>query len=184
MVPKLIEMVVFFSLLDPQASVLIKELGHDEWENREKASAALIKMDERPIRLLRIAMNSDDAEVRRRAKRIVEKYEGTLFPTKYKKMPWIDHLPKDFKGRNKALKDHLLQYKENHQWDNTGEYTPFRWATREFIVEYSRSGHSRKECVKLLDKMVESEEHWIEAQKAKNGGRYYPYKPFPLIEIE
>lgn len=171
-----LNLVLLLSLFDPEVSLLATQLGDDEWLVREKASAALVKMDERPIKVLRLLQVCDDAEVRHRANRIVRAYEGSLFPTKYGKMPWIDHLPSDFPDRDKIVSKYIDPYREYHQYDGEGDYKIFRDATADFILEYSKKGHSRKECVELLDKMAGSEESWIFINTT--GGKNF-YKALP-----
>lgn len=59
--------VVFFSLPDPAAELLARDLGNDSWLRRERTSAALVRLGERARPSLRHALHSPDLEVRRRA---------------------------------------------------------------------------------------------------------------------
>jgi hypothetical protein len=52
-----------------RAEVLIRQLGADEFSEREKASEALVKLGPAVLPLVRMAIQSTDAEVRKRAKR-------------------------------------------------------------------------------------------------------------------
>ncbi len=84
---------------------LVEQLGSGNFDEREKASAALDKIGEPALDALRQAAKSDDAEVRRRAEELVKKIEkraesaAVLVPKKvhlvYKDTPLPDAV-KDF----------------------------------------------------------------------------------------
>lgn len=171
-----LNLVLLFSLLDPEVSFLATQLGDDAWVVREKASAALAKMDERPIKILRFYQISGDAEVRRRANRIVEAYERRVVFNENKKMPWIDHLPEHFPDRQEIINKYLLPYKESHRYDSEGHYQVFRDATADFILDYCKKGHLKKEIVELLEEMAENEKQWLSFNT--NGGKNF-YKRMP-----
>ncbi len=174
--PYLINLVLFFALFDPEVTFLVGQMGDEEWAVREEASAALVKMDERPIKLLRIAQdpkNNPDLEIRRRANKIVRKYEGSIEPSNNENFPWIDHLPDDFVDRDLIIKRFIRPYRSQFRYDNH-EYQIFRDATKDFILEYSRRGHTRQECIRLLDLMVENQKTWVASQHPN-----YFYKTLP-----
>jgi len=153
-------------MMDPQTAILIQQLGNDDFFQREQTSKTLIKMDERPIHLLRlIGENSNDLEIVRRSQRIIKIYENTIQPSKYNKMPWIDHLPNEFPKKSKITWEYMDPYKNHHQYDPSGDYECFRFATSDFIIDYLRKGHNRKQCIDLLDKMSESEKKWTKSQQ-------------------
>ncbi len=56
-------------------ATLVKQLGHDEWEMREKASAALRKIGGPALAELKKALKSKDMEVQTRAESLVSKIE-------------------------------------------------------------------------------------------------------------
>jgi len=55
---------------------LVKQLGHEDFAVREKATAALVKMGEKAVPALEKALESDDLEVRLRAGRALRKIRG------------------------------------------------------------------------------------------------------------
>ena len=57
----------------PQSEVLIRELGSPSYEGREKASEALLRLGIAARPDLELALNSNDAEVRYRARKILAK---------------------------------------------------------------------------------------------------------------
>lgn len=167
----LISLVLFLNMLDPEVLTQIDKMGSNEWREREKASAALAKMDERAIPLLRMAVSyNTDAEIRARARRLVSRYENSLRPSdKDAKMPWIECLPKDWPDRDKLIEKTHGEL-DHPPWCEgyTGEDpVACRYATHDLVVELSRKGWSRKQVVKILDDMVENEKQW-----EMQGGRY------------
>src|SRR5215211_1904936 len=59
---------------------LIEQLGDDDFDTREMATARLKLAGEPALDALHKALKSDDLEVRRRARRIVTSVEGRLYP--------------------------------------------------------------------------------------------------------
>src|SRR4051794_5552289 len=59
---------------------LIEKLGDDDFDVREAATERLMLAGEPALAALRKALSSDDLEVRRRARRIVDSVEGRLYP--------------------------------------------------------------------------------------------------------
>lgn len=166
------------SSVDPEVTNLIKQLDNDSFRVREAASAKLLKMDERPIRFLRIAAEKGvSAEVRLRARRIVDHYENVK-PSKYNKLPWIDHLPKDFPDRAGVIKRHLEVYSAEVLYDYS-EWRALRWATRQLCRDLFKRGWDRRHVIELLDKMSSNEQKWLKNKKDN------PYKPiFDLCGVE
>lgn len=171
----LMNMVLFWSMFDPEAMVHIQKLGDDSWRTREAATKALIKMDERPVRLLiYVARSTSDPEVRVRADRIIARQYNALRPSgKDTEFPWIDCLPKNTPNRDKVLEKAFKDYGEPCYVDHImNQETTYRWATQEYAISLYNKGHSRKEIVKILDKMVKNEEQW-----QRSGGRYCAPSP-------
>lgn len=160
----LLGMVVMFHLLDPEVQVLVKQLGNDEWREREKASAKLKKMGERPMRILMYAeVYNTDLEIRRRAQRLVSHYMGDLIKcTKYDEIPWIECLPKDFPDRDKVLEAAFKKHGEpQYDWGYDGNgAVEYREATRSLMRAMYHKGWSSKKVRECLDKMADNEREW------------------------
>lgn len=82
-ITSLVTILIVFSvaLTDDKSdiSTLIMQLGADTQAARDKASAALEKLGPSVLPELRRALRSDDAEIRRRAKRLIETIEASIF---------------------------------------------------------------------------------------------------------
>lgn len=166
----LINLVLFWGMFDPEVMSHISKLGHDEWKTREAATRALIKMDERPVRLLiYVARSTSDLEVRRRADRIIARQYSQLKPSeKDAEMPWIECLPKNTPDRDKVLEKAFKDYGEPCYVDpRYNQEQTYRWATQEYVIRLYNKGYTRKQIVKILDTMVRNEKQWH-----RNGGRY------------
>jgi WD40 repeat protein len=63
----------------PDVPALIRQLGSDDFDQRELASKRLAEVGEDALELLRVAVRSSDAEVRRRASELVNLIERRMY---------------------------------------------------------------------------------------------------------
>lgn len=154
------------SLSDP----LIAGLGHDRQTVRRHSEAALSLLNMRlnlQGRLNRAYEDSRDPEVRKRLRRVMADYES-VWPS----VPGAeDYLPMIYsvslREKDFALVDYDkardLHMTHAAQADGCGYYKPanknlfHRWTTREYCSDLIRSGATRWEVQRVLDRAVKRE---------------------------
>lgn len=162
--------VMMIGLMAVTFEINMIKLDNDEWEDREAAHKVIEKfaLDEMFISRLKAEVKNEkaSAEVRRRVKRILNKYYHVT-PTTWKKTPWIDCIP-DEKERSRAQSKYL-------KFTGTGpEYEGYRNATTSYIRDkMEQEGWTRARARKFLDSMVPEE---IEQMK-RNPSMYPEYAP-------
>lgn len=169
--------ILSLSLIDPQVIRLINELGDNSWHHRDAVTRKLIKMDERPVLLLRImGATNPDAEIAMRSRMVLDRYYNSAKPPNGK-WPYIECLPKDYPNRAKVLEEVFKVYGDpSYGTDGDGgdEYDGeiYRTATCEFAHKLMREGASRSHVVAILKIMTKNEAQWEE-----DGGRNSSYPP-------
>lgn len=124
---------------------LVAMMGFDSWREREAASAAMAKLG--GVADYRVALASDDPEVRARGQRLIDSWYD--LPT-----PWLDMLPEDWPGRSEIIAKYV---RPGGSWEGWPEY---RVATHDYCVELLKT-KTRNEVLSLLQEMQRREAKWV-----------------------
>jgi len=148
---------------------LVQQLGHPEYQVRERANRILKARIDDSIPEIQQGMESNDPEIRWRCQELLKHHATAIQPTNYPWYPWIDNLPKNYPNRKKILK----RYKRGDEFtfrsfQLAGEihliyaHWDCREATHSFVSDLLKAGKSRKEIVALLDEMAREERFRVE----------------------
>jgi hypothetical protein len=149
-------------------TIKIKELGNDNFRVRQKATEELVSMGDLPIPFLRlIAASHEDPEVRHRASGIICDWYGSISPTNYPAIPWIDQLPKEFPGRDEIVSKYLSMVPWTIEDAIFPEWPRYRTATYLMILDLIDSGKTRREVISILDSMVKIEKEYCKSNNIK-----------------
>jgi len=140
--------------------ILLALCNSDNYHVREHATAELVALLERQPALLSVlerAAESGPAEIRRRARLVLTAYYS-VGPSWYGRLPWIDMLPQDWPDRQDVIHCYLSRARQLQlEWLCYETWLDYRVATRLFVIDLLRNGHSRDEVRRLLDAMAENE---------------------------
>jgi hypothetical protein len=145
---------------------LLKDLGDDTFLTREKASAALEKLDYKALKAYHKAAASDDAEVRQRGKRLLSKFYSV--GNSKDEVPGIQGLYelKSWKlksGKTMEVKDSDAADYYKAAGGDTEDMTErqnasnfkTRDATSRLVKDLRDKGYTREEVTEVLDKITE-----------------------------
>jgi len=164
----------FLFLLDLVAVALLPDLGHEEYQRRECASAALSIIAPCATHRLYQCLSSPDPEVRQRARKVlldqetrVDDYLYSLAPTGLGRLPWIDGHPDYYKkGLNRFLVRACSEYGLNIERKPAVTGWPeWRLATLYWLREEYDKGIEIESLRKSLAAMAQAEQRWLEAHK-------------------
>ena len=151
-------------------SPIIKNLGSESFSVREDAYKLLgSKINNSGITEdVRRHMPHDDPEVQFHLRRFLEDY-WNIMPSNYYRLPFIDSLPMDYKGRSDIISDNLRKSNSlchdmpgfvsppDNEDGQLSDWPKYRAATRFWTTEMLDGGMPRQEIIKLLNTMAERE---------------------------
>lgn len=164
-----------FLLLPVILSSLIESLGHDDFQRRESASAALAALGPIAIPGLERAASSDDPEVRSRARHLLGRHyrthadaiAGRLLPRGWTHLPWIDCLPGHAWGETQGYL--TLAHEGGTESDVSGQWPSYRRATRLWLSDQLAGGVPPRVLQRLLDEAAAKEAAWHRANQVQRG---------------
>jgi hypothetical protein len=158
-------------------SVLIANLGADDYRQRSAAHAALDRLAPLVASHLHVLENAKDREVATRARQILNRYyaehaaewAAATLPTNYPRLPWIGEFP------DAELDQGLGQYYLERARKQIGiqgppEWNDYRLATRLLVEDLYRQRVSRARIIVILDRLSEAETQWL----SHHGHRFDP----------
>ncbi len=184
---------LLFALLTASTS----QLGHEDFDTRERVSAAFLRCGGLAEPALRHARRAKDAEVRRRAQDIlarlnarqltrVERVENDVWAWMSGQgfYAWIqvDSLLDDHHDRQATMRRYKQMTQEHRPCTQTPPYNEEdREATRQMVLDLARRGKTSAEVIDLMKSMIPVEaehcrRHGVgrrmrRTQRAPNGGR-------------
>jgi hypothetical protein len=161
-------------LLDLVAVASLSDLGHEEYQRREHASAVLSTIAPCVPQWLYQCLGSPDPEVRQRARQIllaqetrVDDYLYSLAPASLGRLPWIDGHPDYYaKGLNRFLVRACSEYgwPIERKPAVTG-WPEWRLATLYWLREEYDKGADLESLRKALEAMAQAEQRWLNAHQ-------------------
>jgi hypothetical protein len=145
------------NLLTPILLALTLQLGDDQFVARESASAALAAAGPLAYPALLSALDSDDAEVRSRARWLLRdqlmKVAGPLvLPTGGGSLPYIDALPFDYPDRNVIVSNYVDLARLTVPYNGSGYPWPdYIEATRLYARDLILAGERPADVRAMLD---------------------------------
>lgn len=172
-------------LSDPSVATDIKSLDHDNYRERQKAHARLLKRGTQALPQL-TAAEKLPGEIGRRAGQIMDRhrrwYYGVL-PDGRDRLPWIDMLDPERFSWIKSPSPYWIDLKvdwretaeprsvtvarylgiirdEGGYWDGFPEWTDYRTATGLLVRDLLNSSWKRSDVIRLLNEMYECEKSY------------------------
>ena len=157
-------LVVLQSLNEQSTTLLIAQLGNEEYAVREAATAALVRLvqsDEGHLLVPRLeaATHHRDVELARRAEGVLAEFYN-LRPSSYSVLPWIDMLPASMKDRETIIRTYRQRGQASGAVYDAPRWREYRFATGLYVGDLLRTGKPRSQVRKMLDEMVVTERQY------------------------